>query len=174
MLSFSCEKGPSAQTGNSTEAVAPSEPDKEWVLRLQRLSAELAKAESEIEQLREENKALTARIVANEAKSSSMAKIIEMTQRSYKSGSARETCILNIRNLQQAVRAHQNLQGFRIGDDLHRGDIIGKGKFFEAMPQCPLGGEYILNNKFPTVGNLAAHCPHEGKHNHRPESTEGW
>ena len=33
-------------------------------------------------------------------------------------GSDRAVCILNIRNIHQAVRAHQTLEGYEIGDNI--------------------------------------------------------
>ena len=56
----------------------------------------------------------------------------------YKKGADRAACILNIRNIHQAVRANQNMQAKNIGTDpLVRTDIVGAGAYLEAEPACP-------------------------------------
>jgi type II secretory pathway pseudopilin PulG len=59
----------------------------------------------------------------------------------YKKGADRAACILNIRNVHQAVRANQNLNAKNTTDDLLRADIIGLGRYLEAEPQCPTSSQ---------------------------------
>ncbi len=93
----------------------------------------------------------------------------------YKNAADRAACILNIRNIHQAVRVNMNIEDLQVGDPIHWEDIVGKGKFLETMPVCPLDGKrYILSKKYPPVGEAAAKCPNAQSKNHKPQSTEGW
>jgi len=100
----------------------------------------------------------------------------------YKKGADRAACILNIRNVHQAVRAHQNLNGKNIGDTLVYADDIyaigavaavpesspGAGDAVPASPAvenyltkpiCPTAsGDYSDNGDFPEVGIAAVTC----------------
>ena len=86
----------------------------------------------------------------------------------------RAICILNIRNVQQAVCAQQNLQGLRIGDKIQWNQIFGKGRFIVKRPTCPCGGTYIYVKTFPKVGITAVRCSYGEIGRHRPDSTKGW
>ena len=90
----------------------------------------------------------------------------------YKKGADRAACILNLRNIQQAVRADQNLKGRSPGDDNNDGTalgnavafstyMVGSGSYFETAPECPSNGSaYALTaTAYPTIGSLAAPCP---------------
>ena len=88
----------------------------------------------------------------------------------YKKGADRAACILNIRNIHQAVRAHQHLNGLKIGDPLDPNEIFGPDKYL-AEPTCPLGHKYTLSKTIPKTGTPAATCEHP---EHHPENTEGW
>ena len=105
----------------------------------------------------------------------------------YKKGADRAACILNIRNIQQAVRADQNLRNKAVadptavpavaGDTLTKSEIVGTGKYLETEPKCPSDGTtvYTWASFYPAVGTLAAPC---GKiatlTDHVPASTDGW
>jgi len=105
----------------------------------------------------------------------------------YKKGADRAACILNIRNVHQAVRANQNLNAKNTSDDLERGDIIGTGKYLEAEPVCPTSSQiaaavtesgtvgqpgyvapadavydYVMEATYPNVGTVAATCDQYG------------
>lgn len=86
----------------------------------------------------------------------------------------RASCILNIRNIHQAIRAHQGLKGMNVGQTIRWDNIFGKDKFIELRPTCPHGGDYILMEKMPAVGEVAAKCPHAETLHHKPENHEGW
>lgn len=158
----SCDKFPQADAGKDTEA------------KFEQLDSELSAAKEEIERLKIKNEELTQRIITKEAEASTLTKLMKVGVKTYKSGSERAACILNIRNIHQAVRAHQNLNGFSIGDQLKWDDVFGPENYIKVKPQCPHGGEYTLVKTFPQLGTPAARCAHEVELKHRPESTEGW
>lgn len=93
--------------------------------------------------------------------------------RSYKEAADRSACILNIRNLQQAVRANQNINQHNMGDPIPWEDILGEDKFL-ILPKCPCGTDYILSKIYPKIGATAAKCPNSKSKDHHPKSTEGW
>lgn len=121
----------------------------------------------------------------------------------YKKGADRAACILNIRNVHQAVRANQNLNAKNTSDDLLRGDIIGASKYLEAEPVCPTSSQiaaavtadplavppvlaapavfdYVMSATYPNVGTVAAVCDQYGAGgsgtitDHVPNDTSGW
>ncbi len=85
----------------------------------------------------------------------------------------RVACVANIRNVQQAMRSHQNMNGFFAGDAGYRkADLFGPKSFIESQPSCPSGGRYDwADGTFPRVGDLALRCSHAG---HVPISHEDW
>jgi hypothetical protein len=180
LLFSSCEKSPQADAGKDTEAKSEAKAEAkakakaEAKIKTEQHDSELSAAKEEIERLQIKNEELTQRIIAREAEASTVTKLMEVGVKNYKSGSKRAACILDIRNMHQATRAHQNFNGFSIGDTLKWGDIFGPDNYIAVKPQCPHGGEYILVKTFPAVGTPAARCSHEAKHNHRPETTKGW
>ncbi|MGB0993884.1 MAG: type II secretion system protein [Akkermansiaceae bacterium] len=111
----------------------------------------------------------------------------------YKQGADRAACILNIRNIHQAVRANQNLNGKNATTDpIVRADIIGAGKYIEEEPTCPknsqigttpagasaaLTSDYSLVANYPAVGTAATGCDQfaaEADGGHVPASVKGW
>jgi hypothetical protein len=85
--------------------------------------------------------------------------------------SDRAICIMYQRNLQQAVRAHQNMESLEPGDPLDWSKIIGPGLFLETKPACPVHGDLPLSPVIPQIGTLAAPCQDP---EHRPAGTEDW
>jgi hypothetical protein len=93
---------------------------------------------------------------------------------SWRQGSDRAACILNQRNVQQAVRSHQGMRGRCIGDAIDWSEIIGPGKFLDRV-DCPGGGIYRFASKHPAVGTLAMECSLCDKpHRHVPDSHAYW
>jgi len=100
----------------------------------------------------------------------------------YKKGADRAACILNIRNIHQAVRADQNLSNkTAITDAIVRTDIIGPNAYIEAEPECPTDGAlYGLEGFYPAVGVVASTCSTNGDgaglgdHFPNPDDTNGW
>ena len=64
----------------------------------------------------------------------SLISILFIGARAWKKGSDRAASILQIRNVQQAVRSHANMSGLNPGDAMVKDDVIGPGKFIEIDP----------------------------------------
>lgn len=105
----------------------------------------------------------------------------------YKKGADRAACILNIRNIHQAVRADQNLNNKK-EDDAIVGDIMApkdyiadpndpKDFYFENHITCPSAasgaGSYNIVTAYPATGIVAATCTYDLV-THIPDGTEGW
>ena len=91
----------------------------------------------------------------------------------------REACILNIRNIQGAVRSHHGITDQQVGNVIDWSEIftsVGGPEKFLMKPQCPHdGSEYILIETYPGEGETpVATCPHCDTLNHRPDDTTGW
>lgn len=91
--------------------------------------------------------------------------------RAWKKGSDRAACIMQTRNLQQAVRSHQNLNSLKVGDPLDWNEIFGPGKLLDQQPACPLGGTYTFTNTIPPIGTLVGQCSHA---DHWPADHNDW
>lgn len=92
----------------------------------------------------------------------------------WKRGSDRAGCILNIRNVQQAVRSHSGVKGMVIGDPILFSDIVGPGKYLNSVT-CPSGGKYRFLGKNPGVGVLAIECSLcDAPENHKPDKHADW
>jgi type II secretory pathway pseudopilin PulG len=93
----------------------------------------------------------------------------------YKEGSNRSKCILNISNVQKAVRSYQNLYEVNSGAALAMATIAGTGKLLETVPTCPTAtGAYTLAATIPAVGTAALTCSLATSHQHAPTSVAGW
>ncbi len=84
----------------------------------------------------------------------SLISILFIGARAWKKGSDRAANILNIRNVQQAVRAHTNVRGMSIGDTLASTDIVGSGKYLNSVtaPNSDIG--YTYGTAVPAIGTL--------------------
>jgi len=99
----------------------------------------------------------------------------------YKKGADRAACILNIRNIHQAVRADQNLENRNSGDAIV-GTILGvagSGAYFETVITCPsAGGAYTVATTYPPIGTVGTDCATLGdatnKHFPDPTTTASW
>jgi len=89
----------------------------------------------------------------------------------YKEGSDRAKCILNITNVQKAVRSYQNMYEGAIGGPLLIATITGSGKMLEVAPVCSSGGVYTSEVTYPAIGTAYLKCNKAG---HVPTSTSGW
>lgn len=114
----------------------------------------------------------------------------------YKKGADRAACILNIRNVHQAVRANQNLKGINTGTTLTMSTEIYSDSSTERYltePKCPTGPEetavYTPSATYPDVGTAAVVCALYGAEtaaeadaggtereltDHTPDNTNGW
>lgn len=94
----------------------------------------------------------------------------------YKEGSNRSKCILNISNVQKAVRSYQNLYEKNEGDALAMSTIAGTGKLLETVPTCPSSGTYDPLGQIPQVGTAYLSCSLSAvaDGDHKPTTTTGW
>ena len=84
----------------------------------------------------------------------------------------REGCILNIRNIQQAMRAYHGINKMDVGDPLEAEAVFDR--FFNRVPRCNAGGAYTYINRVPKEGELFCTCSHAETKGHVPEDYEGW
>jgi type II secretory pathway pseudopilin PulG len=63
----------------------------------------------------------------------SLISILFIGARAWKKGSDRAANILNIRNVQQAMRAHTNVRGLAEGAALPNADLIGTDKYLNSV-----------------------------------------
>lgn len=111
----------------------------------------------------------------------SLITILFIGARGWKRGSDRSLCTLNIQSVQKGVRAYTNLYGFSEGGsapDL-KNQIVGLGKFVEAIPDCPAGGTYGYGTTFgidtiPPIGELYMRCSLELSQEHVPKVYSDW
>ena len=100
--------------------------------------------------------------------------------KAWKRGSDRAACLMNIRQVQQAVRGYANSNGLEVGDSLVPPDkphetVIGPGNFLERMPNCPAGGLYSFNGAVvPPVGELFMTCSQAETEGHEPDDYGTW
>ncbi len=97
----------------------------------------------------------------------------------YKEGSNRAKCILNITNVQKAVRSYQNMYEKKVTDTLAfetGNSVFGEGKLIEELPVCPSGGDYTGAGSIPAIGTAYLTCDYQtGEETaHVPASTDGW
>ena len=91
----------------------------------------------------------------------SLISILFIGARAWKKGSDRAANILNIRNVQQAVRAHVNMRGLTTpatvggGAALASTEIVGSGKYLNTVTN-PVTGTltYAYLEKVPAIGEL--------------------
>src|SRR5687768_534880 len=72
----------------------------------------------------------------------SLISILFVGARAWKKGSDRAGCIMNIRNVQQALRGHQNMTNAQPTDTVTLSEIIGANGYMTNAPVCPAGGTY--------------------------------
>ena len=105
----------------------------------------------------------------------SLISVLFIGARAWKRGADRAACILNIRNVQNAVRSYANLNNKNIGDTITDGAIIGSGKFVEKNPTCPGQGTYTINvGTVPGIGTLAMTCSLSTSEEHVPSDISAW
>ncbi|MBC8126009.1 MAG: prepilin-type N-terminal cleavage/methylation domain-containing protein, partial [Gloeobacteraceae cyanobacterium ES-bin-144] len=86
----------------------------------------------------------------------SLISILFVGARAWKAGSDRAGCILNLRNVQQAVRAYQNsYDKGKTSGSISGADLIGSGKYVETIPVCPAGGAYTPDE----TGSFTVNAP---------------
>ena len=105
----------------------------------------------------------------------SLISILFIGARAWKKGSDKAGCIMNIRNVQQAVRSWQNMNAKNVSDTyVITDDIVGAGLFVETTPVCPGAGNYTILTAVPDVGTLVMTCSLATTESHVPASIAGW
>jgi hypothetical protein len=111
----------------------------------------------------------------------SLISILFIGARAWKKGSDRAGCILNIRNAQQAVRAHANMRGIIEGGTIVQADIFGSGKLMDktvVLMTCPQEGAAAYTaaaaTVVPAVGTLYLACKAVAGDAHIPGSYADW
>ena len=103
--------------------------------------------------------------------------------RAWKRGSDRAACIMNIRQVQLAVRSYANTEGLEEGTDtsllsppvILTDVLIGPGKFVNRLPYCPGNGLYILGgDQIPERGFLYMTCTVALADEHVPTNFGSW
>jgi len=94
--------------------------------------------------------------------------------RAWKKGSDRAGCILNQRNVQQAVRGYQSLHGLKPGDPIPWAEIVGPGKLLEKEPTCPAAGEYEFSERILPPETPVMTCSKADAEQHVPKDFTGW
>jgi prepilin-type N-terminal cleavage/methylation domain-containing protein len=93
----------------------------------------------------------------------SLISILFIGARAWKKGSDRAGCIMNIRNVQQAVRGHQNMMNLSVDDTLLSTALVGKDGYLGNDPKCPAGTlGYTYKTKVPALGTVYAQCKEFG------------
>ena len=86
----------------------------------------------------------------------SLISILFIGARAWKKGSDRAANILNLRNVQQAIRGHANMRSLVIGDTLAFGDVVGTGKYLNEP--TPPNADITYTGKYaavvPAIGTL--------------------
>lgn len=105
----------------------------------------------------------------------SLISILFIGARAWKKGSDRAGCIMNIRNVQQAVRGHQNMTNLSVGDTLASTALIGTNGYLGNTPTCPGGGTYTYTGTVPALGSLYTTCSLATTLDHAPSNvTSDW
>jgi type II secretory pathway pseudopilin PulG len=95
----------------------------------------------------------------------------------WKRGSDRAFCVLNIRDVQNGMRAYSNLSALSPGSSTPglRDQIIGAGRFVQSTPICPSGGTYIFGpDEIPPFGTLYMKCSAAASLSHEPTAYDEW
>ena len=103
--------------------------------------------------------------------------VIFIGANAWKQGSDRTLCIMNLQNVQKGVRSFANLNGYNAGSTVAglESQVIGLGRFVEAMPECPGDGSYTSGGDvIPSIGTLYFNCSLSASGEHEPLSPEDW
>lgn len=94
--------------------------------------------------------------------------------KAYKTAADRAACVLNQRNVQQAVRTYQGANNLAAGTPIDWEKVVGsQGRMNE--PVCPDGGTYTYSPTIPATGVQAVSCSHaHDEKKHVPKDVTGW
>lgn len=103
---------------------------------------------------------------------------------SWKNGTDRPICVMNIRHMQVAVRSYANTSPYQPGTDVSAqsppinllSELVGTGKYVARFPDCPSNGVYQFSgaNVIPQVGEIFMTCSLANSRAHEPKSYETW
>jgi type II secretory pathway pseudopilin PulG len=93
----------------------------------------------------------------------SLIAILFVGARAWKKGSDRAGCLMNIRNLQQAMRGDQNMRNSAPGGaGLLQANLIGANGYITNAPVCPTDKKtaytLLADGNYPALGTLYATC----------------
>lgn len=97
--------------------------------------------------------------------------------RAYKNEADRSACIMNIRNVQQAVRSDQNLRAKAPNESgLQEAHIYNEsGSLYMVTPSCPAEGVYTFTEGvYPAPGELVLSCDLASVSEHVPLGGHNW
>src|SRR6187399_1249213 len=77
---------------------------------------------------------------------------------SYRKGSDKAKCKMQLAAAQKAVRAQANFQSLDIGATFATTDAFGPGRALENEPTCPSGGTYTWVGSIPAIGTAYGAC----------------
>jgi len=103
--------------------------------------------------------------------------ILVLGANTWKKGSDRALCIMNLQAVQKGVRSFSNLNGYEPGNLVAglESKIIGTGCFVESMPVCPAEGIYTsTGDVIPAPGSLYLSCSLATDGEHEPMDLEDW
>src|SRR5688500_4671011 len=81
---------------------------------------------------------------------------------SYRKGSDKAKCKMQLAAAQKAVRAQANFLNLNIGDPfVSTTDAFGSGKALENEPVCPTGTTYTWGAVIPPVGSSYGTCAYD-------------
>ncbi len=106
----------------------------------------------------------------------SLISILFVGARAWKKGSDRAACILNIRNVQQAVRGHQNMHNKLAADTLDSAVIYSAtaADAYLKPPVCPGAGTYTAGTSYGAPGTLYLACSLAVSAEHIPTGSGDW
>src|SRR4051812_3277256 len=77
---------------------------------------------------------------------------------SYRKGSDRAKCKMQLAAVQKAVRSQANFQNLDIAASFPTTEAFGPGKALENQPTCPSGGTYAWTGDIPLLGVPYGSC----------------
>src|SRR6187549_435174 len=80
---------------------------------------------------------------------------------SYRKGSDKAKCKMQLAAAQKAVRSQANFQNLDIGAVFTEAQAFGPGMALENAPTCPSGGEYTWTGTIPLLGVPYGTCDFE-------------
>ena len=101
----------------------------------------------------------------------------------WKRGADRANCIVNIRNVQLAVRGYANTNEYDNGENVGaavppvnlENEIFGPDKMLDSQPECPASGIYAFGgNIVPELGTLYMTCSLATDESHEPAEFDAW